>query len=213
MLRRLRERLTYANVMATVAVFVALGSGAYAATKLPKNSVGPKQLKKNAVTGVKVKDNSLTGKDVDESTLGQVPSAGRAASAGNADALGGSPPGAFLQSSRLVDGHASNAVKSPQVVLTIPGAFRVSTFGDGENHLSPVYENLSSHPWRFIRPESSYLFVEPGDSGSQEIPDPTSSVLVFAQDTVDPGKYTFLQCALNRVELILTCQASVSPAV
>src|SRR4051794_13795005 len=35
---KIRSALTYANVMATVAVFLALGGGAYAALKLPKNS-------------------------------------------------------------------------------------------------------------------------------------------------------------------------------
>jgi hypothetical protein len=39
MLERLRRRLTYANVMATLAVFLALGGGAYALTKLDRNSV------------------------------------------------------------------------------------------------------------------------------------------------------------------------------
>jgi hypothetical protein len=43
-----RSRLTYANVMATVAVFIALGGGAYAIS-LGKNSVGSKQLKPGAV--------------------------------------------------------------------------------------------------------------------------------------------------------------------
>ena len=38
---KLRERLTYANVMATIAVFIALGGGAYAIT-LKKNSVKSK---------------------------------------------------------------------------------------------------------------------------------------------------------------------------
>jgi hypothetical protein len=47
-------RLTYANVMATVAVFIALGGVGYAATKLPKNSVGAWQLKKGAVTPAKI---------------------------------------------------------------------------------------------------------------------------------------------------------------
>ena len=50
---KLREKLTYANVMATLAVFLVLGGGAYAATKLPKNGVGTKQIKKNSVTGEK----------------------------------------------------------------------------------------------------------------------------------------------------------------
>jgi hypothetical protein len=64
------SRLSYANIMSTVAVFAALGGGAYAATALPKNSVGPSQIKKNAVTSVKVKDGSLTKRDF---KLGQLP--------------------------------------------------------------------------------------------------------------------------------------------
>ena len=60
-MRKLRGRLTYANVMATAAVFIALGGASYAATQLPKNSVGTKQLKKNAVNSAKVKNGSLTG--------------------------------------------------------------------------------------------------------------------------------------------------------
>ena len=54
MLRTLRSRLTYSNVMATIAIFVALGGGAYAAIKLPAHSVGTKQLKNRAVTPPKL---------------------------------------------------------------------------------------------------------------------------------------------------------------
>lgn len=50
----IREKLTYANVIATIALFAALGGGAYAATQLPKNSVGAAQLKKSAVTPAKL---------------------------------------------------------------------------------------------------------------------------------------------------------------
>jgi len=57
------RRLSYANVVATLALFIALGGGAYAATKLPKNSVGPTQLRRNAVTSSKVKDGSLHRQD------------------------------------------------------------------------------------------------------------------------------------------------------
>jgi hypothetical protein len=41
-------------VVALVALFVALGGGAYAALKLPANSVGAAQLKKKAVTPAKL---------------------------------------------------------------------------------------------------------------------------------------------------------------
>lgn len=50
----LRGRLTYANVMATLAVFLVLAGGAYAATRLPKNSVGTKQLKNGSITLAKL---------------------------------------------------------------------------------------------------------------------------------------------------------------
>ena len=49
MLARTLSRLTYADVMATIAVFLALGGGAYAALRLPRNSVGARQIKANAV--------------------------------------------------------------------------------------------------------------------------------------------------------------------
>lgn len=47
-------KLTYANVIATLALFVALGGSAYAATQLPKNSVSTKSIKKGAVTLAKI---------------------------------------------------------------------------------------------------------------------------------------------------------------
>lgn len=59
----IRKRLTFANVVACLALLVALTGGAYAAS-LPKHSVGTKQLKRNAVTSAKVKDGSLTVADL-----------------------------------------------------------------------------------------------------------------------------------------------------
>jgi hypothetical protein len=41
---RVFSKLTYANVMATIAVFIALGSGAYAAFHLPRDSVKSKNI-------------------------------------------------------------------------------------------------------------------------------------------------------------------------
>jgi hypothetical protein len=83
--KQIRERLTYANVMSSIAVFLVLGGAAFAAVQLPKNSVGTKQLKKNAVTKAKIKKNAVTtakikndavtGAKVNEATLGTVPSA------------------------------------------------------------------------------------------------------------------------------------------
>ena len=93
--------------MATIAVFVALGGGAYAAVKLPKNSVGPKQIAKNAVRSGEVRNNSLIGRDIRESRLGTVPSARNAAQAGNAALLAGLGPSAFVGADRVVTARAT----------------------------------------------------------------------------------------------------------
>src|SRR5262249_41236891 len=82
----MRRKLTYANVVSTLCLFLLLtGGAAFAAGQLAKNSVGSKQLRKNAVTtaklkseavtGAKVKKGTLTGTQIDASTLSTVPSA------------------------------------------------------------------------------------------------------------------------------------------
>ncbi len=88
---KLRKRLTYANVMSSIAVFLVLGgatavaakkigsnelkSGSVTAAKLKKNAVTAAKLKKNAVTRAKIRngavnsskigDGSVTGADID----------------------------------------------------------------------------------------------------------------------------------------------------
>jgi hypothetical protein len=54
-MKRFRGRLTYSNVIATLCLILLIGGGtAYAATQLPRNSVGSAQLKKGAVTPAKL---------------------------------------------------------------------------------------------------------------------------------------------------------------
>jgi hypothetical protein len=60
MLTRFRPRLTYANLTATLALFIALGGGAYAAIRLPANSVGAAQIKNKAITPKKLAPNTMT---------------------------------------------------------------------------------------------------------------------------------------------------------
>ena len=60
----MRLKLSYANVVASLALFLALGGAAYAATKLPPNSVGAKQIRNGSVTSGDVKNQTLTGTDI-----------------------------------------------------------------------------------------------------------------------------------------------------
>jgi hypothetical protein len=69
-LQLLRTHLTYANAMATIAVFIALGGGAYAAVNLPKNAVKAQNIAPNAVSSKKVADGTLLAKDF---RAGQIP--------------------------------------------------------------------------------------------------------------------------------------------
>src|SRR4051812_10361565 len=57
----MRRHLTYANVTATLALFIALGMGsAYAANRLAPKSVGERQLRPGAVTADKIRKNAVT---------------------------------------------------------------------------------------------------------------------------------------------------------
>jgi len=60
---RRTRRLSYANVMSSLALFLALGGVSWAAATLPANSVGKRQLKDNAVTGEKIANGSLRAAD------------------------------------------------------------------------------------------------------------------------------------------------------
>jgi hypothetical protein len=82
-------RLSYANVVATLALFVALGGGAVAATKitgkqiaaqaitakqLATQAVGSKDIKNNAIRGADIKQNAIKGSDIKEKSLNVVES-------------------------------------------------------------------------------------------------------------------------------------------
>ena len=84
-------RLTYANVVSSLALFVALGGTSWA---VARNSIGARELKRDAVTSAKVKDHSLTADDLAASATGvRGPRGpvGPAGAAGSSGAIG--PPG------------------------------------------------------------------------------------------------------------------------
>jgi len=68
MLTKITARLTYANVVATLALFLALGGGAaVAADHLSRNSVGSAQIRSGAVGSSEVRDRSLRLGDLSSS--------------------------------------------------------------------------------------------------------------------------------------------------
>jgi hypothetical protein len=93
MLAKLRSCLTYANVMATVAVFVALGGTSYAiatgsigSREIENNSVGTKDLRNSGIRGRDVRNGTIRSADVGNGSLlaadfkaGQLPEGERGA--------------------------------------------------------------------------------------------------------------------------------------
>ena len=102
-MRRIRSKLTYANVMVTILAFVVLGGAtAFAAGKLAKNSVGTKQIKNGSVTGIKIKKGTITGTNINLAKLGTVPSATTALTANSSTTAGTANALAALEPVRLV---------------------------------------------------------------------------------------------------------------
>jgi hypothetical protein len=84
------RRLSYANVVSTLALGLALGGGAvYAADKIgssqiARSAVHSKQIKNQAVKSVDVRDDAITGANIREDSLGTVPAAQTANTANSA---------------------------------------------------------------------------------------------------------------------------------
>jgi len=67
--KQIRQRLTYANVVSTLALILVVGGATAIAAKVPKHSVGPHQLKSNAVTTPKIKANAVTTRKIKKNAI------------------------------------------------------------------------------------------------------------------------------------------------
>jgi hypothetical protein len=68
-MRRLGRHLSYANVMATIAAFIALGGTSYAIASLPRNSVGAKQLRSNSVRTSELRRGAVRSTDLKDRSI------------------------------------------------------------------------------------------------------------------------------------------------
>jgi hypothetical protein len=162
MLRKLSRRLTYANVMSTIAVFGVLAGGtAYAANtvfstdivdgEVKSVDIGDAEIKSADVKdqslttfdvstflGADVVDDTLTGSDINESTLGAVP---------NANGLGGIP------ASYLRPGATSGFQRTDLCITTVNawtecGATTV-TVPSGQYYHATVTASITYNPGNF----------------------------------------------------------------
>jgi hypothetical protein len=130
--KQIRKRITYANVMSSIAVFLVLGGAtAYAAKKIGSNeikgnsittgkikkeAVSASKLKKNSVTTPKIANGAVTGAKLNLGTVGTVPNATHAINAdnaNNANTVAGNTIRKFF--------YASNQTAAKTVILSLNG--------------------------------------------------------------------------------------------
>ncbi len=137
-MKKIGKHLSFSNVIAALALFIALGGSAYA---VGKNTIGTKQLKNNAVTAKKIKKNAVTsakikngavtgaklgsvpGSKVSVDTLGKVPSAAQADNAAVATSAGTATTAENLDGQsefflKLQGGQSQEIARHGQVGLT-----------------------------------------------------------------------------------------------
>ena len=171
MLARLRGQLTYANVVATLALFIALGGSSYAAL-----TVTGKDVRNGSLTGKDVKRNSLTGRQIREGRLDTVPRARNSARVGG------------LTAQQLLDKCPAGTLPAADVCIeTQPRAAQiysaaVSTCGDVETPQTPG-RRLPTHG------ELSKAFTQPGFGAIAAGGELTSDVF---PSSVRPGEVAVL---------------------
>jgi hypothetical protein len=175
---RIRGKLSYSNVMATIAVFLALGTGSFAIAKLAKKSVGTAQLKNGAVNAKKLKNKAVTnaklggaavtGSKIASSAVGDSKLASGAVTSTKiaAGAVG---------TTQIADGSVTRAKVSDDAIpllgtlrsgQTLRGAFNfggsagsATTFRTGASFQFPLLEPLSAANATVVS-----VFPDPNDS-------------------------------------------------
>jgi hypothetical protein len=214
----LRTRLTYANVVATLALFIALGGTSVAASSLISGS----KIKKDSIPGDRLKKHALTSTQVNVAKLGTVPAATHAvaadtaghaaaadsaaraftadsaAHASDADTLGGLSAAAFTRTERFQVGSADPRSTTVQTLLDYPDmGLRIETDGTADFDTSVVLHNTGTGSLELV-----------GDSGF-------GNVLAGQKSTITEGntglqsqsdETLFLVQSTGRDEVLVDCR-------
>ncbi|HKZ14825.1 MAG TPA: hypothetical protein VJL81_13365 [Solirubrobacterales bacterium] len=131
-MQRILKRLTYANVMSTMAMFLVVGGAtAFAASSLGKNSVGTKQLRTNAVTAAKLGKNAVTATKIKAGAVG-----GGALAPGSV--TGEKIAGGAITGDKIAPGAVSGDKIAPG---TLPsGALGANSVGNTQTQLVKVFK-------------------------------------------------------------------------
>jgi hypothetical protein len=191
--KQIRKRLTYANVMSSIAVFLVLGGAtAVAAKKIGSNEIKANSIKtgkivKEAVTTAKIKKDAVTGAKVKESTLGQVPSAANADNATNATNAGNANTVAGLTIRKFF--YSTDEAAAKTVILSLNGLTLTASCVGGEPQLiatTSVSDSLIHAGGTYLTATAFYVEDDSFDIGNQ------FDVLAEEDDSVQ-GTLTYTQ--------------------
>jgi hypothetical protein len=154
MLPRLRAHLTYANVVATLALFLALGGASYAAIRVGSgsiinNSVRTQDLRNNDIRGKDIRNrtiqhadiltNTILGQQIRESTLSKVPDADKLDGADSTSFRVGCPAGTLRHAGGCIETTARGAEDFDTAARTcgllgrrLPGPDELGSFSEQE---------------------------------------------------------------------------------
>jgi hypothetical protein len=164
-MRSIRSKLTYANVIATLALFIAIGgASAFAASKLAKNSVGTKQIKNSAVTAAKIKKGTITGTQINLAKLGTVPSATAASTANTATTAGTANALAAMEPTRFVGASGQPPFLDGSSNVPGGGGLKFQEVGFYKDHEGVVHLTGAAKVGKESNPVAGLLFtLPPGD--------------------------------------------------
>jgi hypothetical protein len=193
------RRPSPATVIAAVALFVALGSGAYAASHLRANSVGSKAIKNGAVKSPDIHNGTIKGHDIGDSQVKTGKIKNGAVTSAKAS---------FVSSNTVSAANATTSnspvdLGGPSVTVDVPSGGVVEVFaqaqiaqnGGGANAVGQVYlsePTLLPTPSQILAhagPNLVTTFTSPGTNDANGVVNPGRASWI----TIAPpaGKYTF----------------------
>lgn len=201
--KKVRKRLSYANVTSTLALFLALGgAGALAAGQLAPKSVGARQLRPGAVTADKIRKNAVTAPKIKALAVksgklasGAVDTGKLANAAVSADKLGGGA----VTTEKIAAGAVTGAQVDESSLGQVPSAVKAdfATSAESANPLAfaavsqegvvdtSISKGLTSANVKQGAEDGIYCITVPGFSprGAQVTPEytVTGTVAVFVK--------------------------------
>ncbi len=166
---KIKQRLTYANVTSTLALFIALtGATAFAATKIPDNSVGEFQLRSGAITAKKIRKNAVTAPKIKAEAVKQGKLANGSVTA--AKLTQGSVASSSLQEGAIVNSKlAPEAVTGDKALEStfsqVPSASKADFATNAESGNPPAFAAISSEATIDSSQSKNIASVEEGTLG------------------------------------------------